>query len=201
MRNCCVSCASDWLCCGERFELLLHLAQRGGLGGLALLQAFLVSLQLLLERLDQRLDRFLALRQVALGGLLKLAEGLVRPAAGTPARSACSASALNALNASRKSASALSCAALASAAPARASARCSASSFSAAARLASRRGLRLLLAAAAAPRSLVQLAFALGELLAQFVCQPVVRRDRRPRASSQPMSKPSTPPTAKPINS
>ncbi len=55
---------------GERFELLLHLAEGGGLRGFVLLQPLLIRVQLLFERLDQHLDGFLALVQITLRSLL-----------------------------------------------------------------------------------------------------------------------------------
>ena len=151
----------------ERFQLFLHLAQRGGLRGFALLQTFLVGFELLFQRLDQAFDGFLPLGQIALGGFLKFAETIVPPAAEIPARVCFNASALNALNASRKSASAFSC-----------NARCSTSIFSDAACRGFRRGAGVagfgqLLA------DLGQFRFALVDLLAQFIFQPAVRRPRR----------------------
>ena len=62
----------------QKFQLLFHLAERGGLRRAALLQIFLVGFELLLERLDQALDGLLPLRQIALGRLLKFAEALFR---------------------------------------------------------------------------------------------------------------------------
>ena len=56
----------------QRFQVLLHLAQRGGLRALGLLQPLLVDLELLLQRLDQRLDGLLAPGQIALPRLLQL---------------------------------------------------------------------------------------------------------------------------------
>lgn len=57
--------------------MFLYLAERVGLGRFALLQPVLVGLELLTERLDQPLDGFLALHQIALGGFLKFREGFV----------------------------------------------------------------------------------------------------------------------------
>ena len=70
----------------QQFQLFFHFAQRGRLRGFALLQTFLVGLQLLLERLDQRFDRFLPLRQIAFRRFLEFAETSVPPGAEIPAR-------------------------------------------------------------------------------------------------------------------
>ena len=60
----------------EPFQLLLHFAKRGRLGGAIGLQVFLIGLQLLLERLDQTFDRLLPLHQLALRHLLESAKRL-----------------------------------------------------------------------------------------------------------------------------
>ena len=80
----------------QRFELLPHLAQRGGLGRFRLLQPLLVGLQLLLQRLDQRLDRLLPLRPDHPSRPPAACRSFAPPAAKTPARSASDASALSA---------------------------------------------------------------------------------------------------------
>jgi hypothetical protein len=58
----------------QRFELFLHFAQGGRLRGFALLQALLVNLQLFFQGFDERLNRFLPLFQITLGGFLKTGE-------------------------------------------------------------------------------------------------------------------------------
>ena len=151
-RNCCVSGRATGFAATE-FQLLLHFAERGGLRGFALLQPFLVGFQLLLERLDQSFNRFLPLRQIAFGRFLKFSETTVPPAAENLARVCFNASALNALNASRRSTSVLSC-----------NARCSTSIFSDAACLASA-AARALPVSANCARSLRQVRFPAGRLV------------------------------------
>ena len=61
----------------ECFQVLGDFPDSRGVSCFALLQAGLIILELLLERLDQGGDGLLALREVAFGGFLKLGESLV----------------------------------------------------------------------------------------------------------------------------
>ena len=69
--------ASDWLDCASVSSCFFTSPSVAACARLALLQAFLVSFELLLERFDQRFDGFLPLRQIAFGRFLKFAERLL----------------------------------------------------------------------------------------------------------------------------
>lgn len=60
---------------GEAFDLFFDFAERGGLGGFGLLEAFLVGVELLFERFDERSDGLLALGEVAFGGFVEFGDG------------------------------------------------------------------------------------------------------------------------------
>ena len=78
MRNCWVSLARVWLCCDSSSNCFFTSPSVADWAAGVLLEIFLVSFELLLQRFDQRFDRFLPLGEVALGGFLKLAKGLFR---------------------------------------------------------------------------------------------------------------------------
>ena len=94
----------------QSFELFPDFPQRRRLGGFALLEALLVGFQLLLQRLHQGGDGFLALWPGRLWRIPGIWPVFHSPVAEIAARVCFRASALKALNASRKSTSALSCA-------------------------------------------------------------------------------------------
>ena len=62
----------------EGFQLLAHFAQHGGLSRLGLLQAILVTREVLFERLQQRGDGLLSLCEISFGGFSKLGQRFVR---------------------------------------------------------------------------------------------------------------------------
>ena len=160
----------------QRFELLLHFAQRRGLRGFRLLQPFLVGLQLLLQRLDQRLDRLLPLGQIALRRFLKFGDRL-RDALDKLGLQLAERIHAQRLERARANQPALFPALpWRRAAPSRVARACSATSFSAAARLASAAACALV-ASVNCSRSFAKVRFALRQLLAQLVGQPVIRRN------------------------
>ena len=70
-RNCWVSFASVVLCCERSSSCFFTSPKVEDWAALLCCKFFLIRLQLLFERFDQALDGFLALREIALGGLLQ----------------------------------------------------------------------------------------------------------------------------------